>query len=664
LLYLLAFVWAFVLLANFAGWGLAVQRVLRLASHGCTPDWGQAIVLGMSLIVALGGFLSLPSLMMWRTVLSLVLAGLFLFAVEIWRLGGWARRNELFDWPKTKTDVLVILVCIVVFATWVCLPRSPFDDAKDRYRYTLNPWDDLQGGYVTYPFRLLSEGKLGDDPFNDRRSISALGGFSLLQAFPFLFLPPTYIHILDPGLAILALPLVLAGLARRHGWPPGLAGVLTLVVVVLKNSWANATPMILPILLFLSLYGLLDELAITQRAQTSQLVALALMAGALLTLKHTLIPGTCMIMATYLVLDWVCRRDIARTLVAAVMTCSVLLLLLAPWLISSYRAAGTPLFPLLGEGHRANPMVDLPHRVSTRDAAAEARDLVKLAINPRLLLYFLLGALGLGASMGRTLRGSRGTTYRAFLLGATPAVFLLARMFSHDAFVRYTYPYLITIYLISFALLLRTEEGRTWLEGMFPGLKRLVAGFLILIVLACAFYNCLNIVPNVRAVADTIAGRAWNPDSERATYRQLQASIPAARPFLAFLPMPHLLDFGRNPINVIDTDCSVSPPPGMPLKRSPEEVASYLRSLGISWIASRLSWWIPAGETKDPEGIRRWSEVFKGANQWDVSVVYSYYLVAKCMRALSTTYETSLFENDLVVIDLDRPRALGQGPLP
>jgi hypothetical protein len=252
--------------------------------------------------------------------------------------------------------------------------------------------------------------------------------------------------------------------------------------------------------------------------------------------------------------------------------------------------------------------------------------------------------------------------YRAFVLGATPAVIMLARMFSHDAFVRYTYPYLLIVYLITFALLLGTEEGRAWLEGLFPGLTRLVAALLIFVVMACGLYNCLSIVPNVRAVSDTMAGRAWNPDSERLTYRQLQESIPAARPFLAFLPLPHLLDFGRNPINVIDTDCSVSPPPGMPVKRSAEEVAQYLRSLGITRIATRLRWWIPAGETSDPEGIRLWSENFRGGNQWDVSVVYSYYLMAKCMKSLSTTYETSRFGNDLVVIDLDRPRAVGQPP--
>ncbi len=211
----------------------------------------------------------------------------------------------------------------------------------------------------------------------------ALGGCSLLQGFALLFLPPTYVHLLDPGLAILALPLVLLGLGRSRGWPPGLAASLALFGVVLKNEWTNASAMMLPVLFLLTLYGMLDELATTPRARTSQLVALGLLAASLTTLKHTLIPGTCLIMAIFLALDWVARRDPARTLVAAATTGSVFFLVLAPWLLSSYRAAGTPLFPLLGEGFRSNLMVDLPHRVSTRDVAAQARDILRFAIHPR-----------------------------------------------------------------------------------------------------------------------------------------------------------------------------------------------------------------------------------------------------------------------------------------
>ncbi len=221
--------------------------------------------------------------------------------------------------------------------------------------------------------------------------------------------------------------------------------------------------------------------------------------------------------------------------------------------------------------------------------------------------------------------------------------------------IRYSFYYLTSIYIISAGLLLGTEDGRAWLEGLSPGGTRWMGGFLAFLVVICVLYNGLRLHAIMRGVFDPIAGRAWDPDSQLPRYRELQESIPPGRRFLAFLPMAHLLDFRRNPINVIDTDCAISPPPGMPLKGTSEEVAAYLRSLGISLIASRDSWWVPAGESRDPEAIRLWSEVFKGQNQWDVSAVYSYYLVARCVRSLTASYETSRFADHFVVIDLDRP---------
>ena len=120
--------------------------------------------------------------------------------------------------------------------------------------------------------------------------------------------------------------------------------------------------------------------------------------------------------------------------------------------------------------------------------------------------------------------------------------------------------------------------------------------------------------------------------------------------------MAHLLDFGRNPINVMDSDCAISPPPGMPLRRAPEDVAQYLRSLGIKRIAGRGTCWTPGGESQDPEKLRGWSEGFKGSRSWDYSLVFSHYLMFKTLKSLSASYETLHFASDLMVIDLDRPR--------
>jgi hypothetical protein len=622
----------------------------------------------MSWIIAIGGPLNVLRIMTWSVVGLLLIGGLALFAMSLWWLRSRIGTSGVIGWPKTRLDVLTLSTCLLVYGTWVCLAYSPFGDPAYRYRYTLNPWDDLQGGYITYPLRLLSEGNLGEDPFNDRRTVSSLGGASVLQSFALLYLLPTYIHLIDPGITILTLPLLLHGLGRRRGWASWLVTALTLLCFVFMSYATNASAWQLPILFLLSLYGLLEDLAMAGRPRLSELVAVALIAAAAMTLKQPLVPGTCFILGFFLVLDAIIRRDPVRSLVSGLTTGSVLLLLLAPWLFDMYRSAGTPLYPLLGEGHRANPMVDLPNVVPMLDTSTQPLARAKLMVNPRILLFIMLGAVGMVASMRRRLREYRGVAYLAVLLGSTATLIVFARIFfSEDTLFRYGHPFLSLVILTSFSVILGAEEERAWLDGVYRGGTRWVSGLLILIVLAGGVAKSLGIRTTVGAVFNAIAGKAWDPDAQRPIYRQLQESIPPGHRFLAFLPMAHLLNFARNPINVMDSNCGISPPPGMPLKSRPEEVARYLRSLGISWIASRERSWTPAGESRDPEDIRRWSAAFVGKNQWDVSIVNSHYLMARCVRSLSTMYETFHFANDLIVINLGRlmgrgtPAAAGTG---
>jgi hypothetical protein len=57
--------------------------------------------------------------------------------------------------------------------------------------------------------------------------------------------------------------------------------------------------------------------------------------------------------------------------------------------------------------------------------------------------------------------------------------------------------------------------------------------------------------------------------------------------------------------------------------------------------------------------MREWSESFKKqAREWDYSLVYSHYLMFKTLKSLSASYETLHFASDLMVIDLERRRAV------
>src|SRR5262249_33236365 len=161
--------------------------------------------------------------------------------------------------------------------TNICLPHDPLgDEFVYRPHFTLNQWDDLRGGYASYPVPLLGEGSLGEDPFNGRLSETALGGLSLLQTHALLFLPITYIHLIDPGIGILALPLVFYGMARRRQWPNWLAGGPTVFTLVLKTRWINASAMVIPSILLLSLFDTLEEMGHGKDFRYDRLLILAL----------------------------------------------------------------------------------------------------------------------------------------------------------------------------------------------------------------------------------------------------------------------------------------------------------------------------------------------------------------------------------------------------
>ena len=290
-------------------------------------------------------------------------------------------------------------------------------------------------------------------------------------------------------------------------------------------------------------------------------------------------------------------------------------------------------------------MVEMLPRAPIRDMATEAREFFRIAKDPRIVLFFLLGTLGLVAS-SRNYRQGRGTAYIAALLATTVILPLYFRMFPMD-WLRYSYNYLTLVLLASFALLLGEAEGRTWLKARIPGGPRWIGGLLILLTIAGTIYHSTSVTTTIKMISAEVFGRGWDPNAEESNYRRLQESIPAGQRLLVFLPMAHLLDFSRNPINVVDAVCGISPPPGMPLRRGPEDVAQYLRSLGITWVASRDKIWYPGGETRDPEDLRQSSET-NTYSPWK-SQLYSHYLMAKCVKSLEASYETTRIENDLAL---------------
>ena len=92
---------------------------------------------------------------------------------------------------------------------WLCCSQRN-QPGTPHGAYVLQPFDDP--AYTLFPNRMLQTGAIGIDPFSDRLTASALGGESFLQALVLAVLPVEYIHVVDPGLAYLAMGVVILGM--------------------------------------------------------------------------------------------------------------------------------------------------------------------------------------------------------------------------------------------------------------------------------------------------------------------------------------------------------------------------------------------------------------------------------------------------------------------
>jgi hypothetical protein len=72
--------------------------------------------------------------------------------------------------------------------------------------------------------------------------------------------------------------------------------------------------------------------------------------------------------------------------------------------------------------------------------------------------------------------------------------------------------------------------------------------------------------------------------AEKKRYDDLQKAVPTGEPLLVLMRAPHLLDFGRNPISVMDHAGKMGPGKVPDMNNAPEW-AHYLGSLGFHYVA-------------------------------------------------------------------------------
>ena len=278
---LLAQVWGALLLASFVGWGGALNTWLfpRVrADLGLRCAWGWGIAVAEGGLLCLLGSARRPVLVAF-TATGLLVPGWPTLVRALRALGhegpgcgGGALLLIAADAPFLAGSAAIFQLGVLLAYAAVFNPAFNVND--DPLAYFQFAREIIEGGTLTQPFSL--------------RRISAYSGKSLLDALTLAIdVPPTYLHLLDKGLALLTVLALVFGHARssRRG-ARGVYLLAMLFVVSLPDTGINSSSMMTAVVFFLGLYRTMAWEPVAQARGLRAALPVALLAAGACTLRQ------------------------------------------------------------------------------------------------------------------------------------------------------------------------------------------------------------------------------------------------------------------------------------------------------------------------------------------------------------------------------------------
>ncbi|MFH1811753.1 MAG: hypothetical protein ABIJ09_23640 [Pseudomonadota bacterium] len=520
--------------------------------HTARDDFASAAAFGMALACVIGGILNFVHLISVLGIWILLLSGLGTWIYFLVRKRKKLKKYFALFLCRRKYAFLLLGPLLVLSMLYGTLP-------------VLNPHDDCQG-YLVFPHRMLATGHMGDDPFNERR-LGVLGGQDFLNAIMLTLVPATQLRTMDATVGWMVFVL----LVMNHGYRrkvPNIALVLVLMLWHLHQPPAtNLTSLITSLALY---YLFLCRFSTPKLHQkTIEVVKTGIVVAALCSLKTTVIEGLGILAIAVFFLDK--RLPFLQRIHCGLRVAGVGLLLLLPWMLAMYQSSDTLLFPLLGHGTQTSwqqGAAALSIRAQDISWSYTKKALVDVLAQPFTLTGMLLLLLIFFKRRSLSVNPVAVIAFVAGVLGSLLLSFLTLNI------PRYTYPMIFAVvtYLVVETMACRRPFG-AWMGWV-----------------SLAFYTGL-LWPDIPSVmekrVDSIKKITKNSaafEVQPETVRRGQQATPAGATIMAVLSHPYLLDFKRNVIVVVDHAGSASPPPGMPLKGTAEELASYLRQQHIDYL--------------------------------------------------------------------------------
>jgi hypothetical protein len=438
-----------------------------------------------------------------------------------------------------------------------------------------NPSDDWPA-YLSFIRKLLQTGGLVE-PFSVRR-MAAYGGQTLLQALTSVVARETQIQLFDGGVCLVLTVGLVVGFAREARSVVWMLLTLTaLAVLMLPDGRANSASEMSGVVGFVAAWRtatFVDRRDL--RGWPAALLA-ALPIAAVATLRQNyLVPVAAMLFA------WAARgarRDerwderLRFFWQVALATGACLL----PWAVLALRSNGTFLFPLFhGNFHPEAGGISVATPWHERLKGCFSAVFYETPVHPTLLLLLALPAAAAGANR----RASIGLWLGA-ILGFG---FLCWKLPDSDNYTLARYAFAGVVALVVVAGLAAAEAAS---EGLTK--RNLTAGGLVATALALQIYGTHDAaIKTLNGALDRLRHVDTSPDAvtfQPEVEHRMQAAVPAGARLLVMIDRPFLLDFARNPIEILDQPGGASPRPGIPLAQGSEAVAGYLGGLGFRYVA-------------------------------------------------------------------------------
>ncbi len=560
-MYLTVLLWSLLVFASFWGYGKLyfhfLQPAERVSSREVIHGWGLTTSLGLSIVTLLGGVLMLAGVAFPKTLSSLVWVGAFAalyFGVTSFNRTGW--KGLRLHHP---TDLLLIAITLLTFLTSIY------------WQHQIDPNDDWIA-YLMFPERILQTGTF-IDTFSLRR-VFALGGQSFLQAIVMIVGAPENGHILDRGFGALLLLGLMMEITRETPKNWWFVRFLVILAVVCTSIPRISTPShALGIVLLLAMTCALHNALRLQTPRWLDFLPTALALAAVSTLRPMFaVVGGVALIAYFVIATLQCPKNIFQNFSRLALLGGVVILTLLPYMILSWQSSRTPMFPLMAG--TSNPDV---YVANTQEGGwADLAGALGFMVSPEMLVMFL------GMLVASFLPKSEKKLALAVCMAALLTIFLSALKQSALSFYdvyRYLYPLAAFAFFWILGRLVAVEKSSAPLQGPIS------AGLAVCLYFSAQWASMANeFRAKFQAIKTQTTGFMFVVAQLKPFYNDLQNRIPIGEKIFAIVDAPYLLDFHRNPIDMIDLPGGASPSPGMPFGQGPQALKDYLIEQGFRYV--------------------------------------------------------------------------------